>query len=148
MLRFVLLELSEPENLNTLKLWTEELLSAVIVAGADWRWCAELVGSCIYKPEMIELARRVLMKVRTKGRDEWIVSSGLAVASLNQLIQYAQPKYLNVDILRTEPISTHIQQMVELLSDHFSGSLTLYLRHSYHCYKPCDIVVMKLVKTR
>ena len=148
MLKFVLLELSEPANTSKLQHWSQQLASAVILAGANWDWCVELVGSCLHNVELVELVRRVLKEVPGRGSGVCTIISDHEVAALTLLLPHAQPRWLSVFIPPTEPTPPHLGQLVGQLSPHFTGWLYLLLHHSYLCYEPCDKVVRGLTKAR
>ena len=144
MLTFVLLELSEPENISKLQHWGQELTSAVILAGVDWNWCVAVANNV----ELVELVCRVVKDESVRGSNMCFVNSDREVAALTLLIPHAQPGQINVEIPATEPTPPHLEQLVEQLSLHFSGRLILFLHHSFLCYEPCDEVVKELTNGR
>ena len=119
-----------------MKKWKQQIHSALINAGTDWKYCLELALLKPSSEDLIELLTKVLAEAGESQETTCSVRRACEASILTKMLPFAQPNVLKIDFEFGNYVE--LRTLLAAVHHYFRGHLQLLLNESHKKFLPCD----------
>ena len=140
--KFVVIELSKPENQSLLYRHVKELIKMVELMTDRYQYCAQLVTACNNNEKVVEYAAKA-------AGNWWGDKDGSLLKVTANMLRYRHPSQIRIFLPYAREVPSELGDFLSTLNKKkFKGGLVLEMQRPHFNYSSCDSLVNYLEGAR